>query len=150
MASNTGQDAGSVVVYPISFFQIGRYDGPVHYYVDSAAIRQEWELQFKEALAGRAHQQEALRVVRLDPLADQTFGAASLVGSLVQDAPANSFGRPTCSVPLKTPDGQSLIVAGCSEGLFIGFRGRPRSMRQVVHLAGSGSLCSWALSISTR
>lgn len=134
-ASPSTQD--SALAYPIAFHQMGRYNGLVYYYVDSAAVRQEWEKRLREAIALRAERQEANRVVRLDPLADQTFGSTSTIGSLAPDAPtANQFGRPTCSVPLTTADGQSLVVAGCSEGLFIGFRGRPRSMRQVVHLSG--------------
>lgn len=136
---SSSQDA-SPLVYPIFFNQIGRYSGPVTYYVDTPAVRQEWEKKFKEAIALGQRTQEKNRVVRLEVLSDQTFGATTAIGSLTPEAPASTqFGRPTCSVPLTTTDGQStvsLIVAGCAEGLFIGFRGKPRSMKQVVHLAG--------------
>ncbi|ORY90211.1 CNH domain-domain-containing protein [Leucosporidium creatinivorum] len=126
----------SSLAYPIHFHQMGRFNGPVYYYVESAALRSEWEKRLREAIALRSQRQAANRVVRLDPLADQTFGTTSTaVGSLTPNAPAaNQFGRPTCSVPLTTADGQSLVIATCSEGLFIGVRGRPNSMRKVLHL----------------
>ena len=90
-----------------------------------------------EAVERHAEAQKATQVVALDVLSDQTFGGASTIGSLVPSAPPESqFGNPTCSAPLTTADGQTLVVAGCAQGLFIGFRGKPRTMRQVVHLAG--------------
>ncbi|GAA5879401.1 hypothetical protein JCM1840_006035 [Sporobolomyces johnsonii] len=127
----------SSLLYPISFFQMGRFDGLVHVYVDSPAQRSEWEQALKEAISLRSQRQEANRVVRIDPLADQTFGTTSSIGSLTAGAPGgNQFGRPTCSTPLMTVDGLWLVLAGCAEGIFIGWRGRPKSMQQVVHLAG--------------
>ncbi|GAA5899116.1 uncharacterized protein JCM6883_005114 [Sporobolomyces salmoneus] len=128
----------SSLLYPISFFQMGRFDGLVYVYVDTAAQRLEWEKKLKEAVSLRVQRQEANRVVRLDPLADATFGTTSTIGSL-NVGPAhgtNQFGKPTCSTPLQTIDGLWLIIAGCQEGIFIGWRGRPQSMQQVVHLAG--------------
>ncbi|GAA5983657.1 hypothetical protein JCM5350_000658 [Sporobolomyces pararoseus] len=128
----------SSLLYPISFFQMGRFDGLVHLYVDTAAQRLQWEKKLKEAVSLRVQRQEANRVIRLDPLADTTFGTTSTIGSLAA-GPAqgtNQFGKPTCSTPLQTIDGLWLIIAGCQEGIFIGWRGRPQSMQQVVHLAG--------------
>ncbi|GAA6008068.1 hypothetical protein JCM10207_007016 [Rhodosporidiobolus poonsookiae] len=137
---SSASDPGALV-YPFSFFQLGRFDGLVYLYVDSPAVRDEWERQLKAAISLRMQRQAAERVVRLDPLADATFGSASLtVGSLTApsatSAPSNRFGKPTCSVPLQTADGLWLIIAGCAEGIFIGWRGRPKTMQQVVHLAG--------------
>ncbi|GAA5949958.1 hypothetical protein JCM3765_007750 [Sporobolomyces pararoseus] len=128
----------SSLLYPISFFQMGRFDGLVYLYVDTPAQRLEWEKKLKEAVSLRVQRQEANRVIRLDPLADTTFGTTSTIGSLTA-GPAqgtNQFGKPTCSTPLQTIDGLWLIIAGCQEGIFIGWRGRPQSMQQVVHLAG--------------
>ncbi|GAA6024340.1 hypothetical protein JCM11491_000383 [Sporobolomyces phaffii] len=128
----------SSLLYPISFFQMGRFDGLVYLYVDTPAQRLEWERKLKEAVSLRVQRQEANRVVRLEPLADATFGTTSTFGSLAA-GPAhgtNQFGKPTCSTPLQTIDGLWLVIAGCQEGIFIGWRGRPQSMQQVVHLAG--------------
>ncbi|BGO99068.1 Rho guanyl-nucleotide exchange factor [Rhodotorula toruloides] len=139
IAQATPQPAadGTQLLYPVSYFQLGRFDGLVYFYVDSAGVRDEWEKMLKEAVTQRLRQQELRRVVRLDPLADQTFGTTSTIGSLsgASGAP-NQFGRPTCSTPLMTVDGLWLIIAGCAEGIFVGWRGRPKTMQQVVHLAG--------------
>ncbi|BGP21292.1 Rho guanine nucleotide exchange factor [Rhodotorula toruloides] len=128
---------GGQLLYPISFFQLGRFDGLVYFYVESTSIRADWEKMLKEAVTLRVRQQELRRVVRLDPLADQTFGMTSTIGSLSGTSGASSqFGRPTCSTPLMTVDGLWLVIAGCAEGIFVGWRGRPKTMQQVVHLAG--------------
>jgi hypothetical protein len=128
---------GTQLLYPISFFQLGRFDGLVHFCVDSPSVRDEWEKMLKEAVTLRVRQQELRQVVRLDALADETFGTTSTIGSLGGPSGAsNQFGRPTCSTPLMTVDGLWLIIAGCAEGIFVGWRGRPKTMQQVVHLAG--------------
>jgi len=157
--------ASDSLLWPISFFQLGRYDGLVHLYVESAALRSQWEAHLHAAVSQRAQYAAANPVVRLDPLADLTFGSTSaVVGSLLSPAaaradPGTRFGKPTCSTPLRMPaaagsgsvDGhQWLVVAGCAEGIFVGWRaggagsaaaagqGRPqqRTMQQVVHLEG--------------
>ncbi|KAK4052857.1 Rho guanine nucleotide exchange factor [Microbotryomycetes sp. JL221] len=127
------------MVYPITFYQLGKHQGMVQYFVDSAQMRTQWEQAFQEALTLSTALSHANRVYTLNVLADQTFGAPPAIGSLdTIDGTAlqNQTGAPTCSAPLKTSDGQSLVLAGCAEGLFAGFRDRPRSMRQVVHLNG--------------
>ncbi|GAA5849156.1 hypothetical protein JCM9279_005806 [Rhodotorula babjevae] len=165
LASGSSAAASDSLLWPISFFQLGRYDGLVHLYVESAALRAQWEAHLHAAVAQRAQYAAANPVVRLDPLADLTFGSTSaVVGSLLSPAaaradPGTRFGKPTCSTPLRMPaaagsgsvDGhQWLVVAGCAEGIFVGWRaggagsaavagqGRPqqRTMQQVVHLEG--------------
>lgn len=87
-----------------------------------------------EAIAARNETVQKNPVVRLEPLSDRTFGAESF-GSLEPKAPpATLFGRPSSSMPLRTHDGQDLICVGSPAGLFIGKRGNPRSLRQVLHL----------------
>ncbi|GAA5941175.1 hypothetical protein JCM10213_007445 [Rhodosporidiobolus nylandii] len=128
------------MLYPLTFYQLGRFDGLVHFYVSTPSERAEWETALKAAISLRQQRAEASRVVRLDPLADQTFGTSSIAVGRLTTAPGtqqgNQFGKPTCSVPLRTVDGLWLIVAGCAEGIFFGWRGRPKTMQQVVHLAG--------------
>lgn len=125
------------MLYPISLQRIGRDEGVFTFYVESAAMRTEWATNLPKAIEAHAARQKATQVIALDVLSDQTFGAAETYGSLVPPAPVESqFGNPTCSAPLTTADGQNLVVAGCAQGLFIGFRGKPRTMKQVVHLAG--------------
>ncbi len=123
------------LVYPITFFQLGKFNGMVTYYVDSHAVRKEWEAKFKEAIAQRTTEQEANAVCQLSVLSDRTF-TANAIGVLEPTPAAEATGRPTCSFPLTTVDGQSLCVVGCQTGLFIGFRNRPASMVRVVALTG--------------
>ncbi|KAK4698467.1 RHO1 GDP-GTP exchange protein 1/2, partial [Phenoliferia sp. Uapishka_3] len=132
--SNASQDS---LLYPIHLNRIGREEGTFTFYVESDSLRKSWSKKLQEAVDLHAQAQKASQVVSLETLSDQTFGGTSTIGSLVPSAPAESqFGNPTCSAPLTTADGQNLVVAGCAQGLFIGFRGKPRTMRQVVHLAG--------------
>ncbi|KAL8293744.1 hypothetical protein RQP46_000445 [Phenoliferia psychrophenolica] len=134
-AGGAGQD--STLLYPITLTRIGRNEGRLTFYVESEALRKDWATKLAAAVEEHRTAQEKTRVVALVPLAEQTFGCASTIGSLVPSAPADKMmGNPTCSAPLTAADGQPLIVAGCAQGLFIGFRDKPQTMRQVVHLAG--------------
>lgn len=133
VTSPASQESGGLV-YPISFRQLGRHESTVTYYVETSTIRLEWEKQLTEACALRTTRFTSQPVVRLEVISDTTFGATSF-GSLTPSAPASAqFGRPTCSAPLLSSDGQELVAVGSPEGLFIGHRSRSRSMRQVLHL----------------
>ncbi|SCZ90108.1 BZ3500_MvSof-1268-A1-R1_Chr1-3g01781 [Microbotryum saponariae] len=135
-ADSPSNSSSTSLVYPIHFYQMGRYDGQVYFYVESQATRLEWEQKFREAVDLRAQRQSVSKVIRMDLLAETTFGATHVVGSLDAMTSHNAVGKPTCSVPLDLADGQALVIIGCAEGLFIGYRGRPKSLRQVVALSG--------------
>ncbi|SCV68292.1 BQ2448_413 [Microbotryum intermedium] len=135
-ADTPSNSSSTSLVYPIHFYQMGRYDGQVYFYVESQATRLEWEQKFREAVGLRAQRQSVSKVIRMEVLAETTFGATHVVGSLDATTSHNAVGRPTCSVPLDLADGQALVIIGCAEGLFIGYRGRPKSLRQVVALSG--------------
>lgn len=47
---------------------------------------------------------------------------------------SNMHGPPTCSVPFKSSDGKQLVAIGCNDGLWIGLRSDPSSVRQVIHI----------------
>ncbi|KAA1112697.1 hypothetical protein PGT21_006695 [Puccinia graminis f. sp. tritici] len=47
---------------------------------------------------------------------------------------SNMHGPPTCSVPFRSSDGKRLIAIGCQDGLWIGLRNDPGSMKQVIYL----------------
>ncbi|KAN0135799.1 CNH domain containing protein [Lactarius tabidus] len=51
-----------------------------------------------------------------------------------EDSDSMFTGEVTCSVPFTTTDGRALVAVGCAEGVWIGFRHNPRSMRRVLHL----------------
>ncbi|KIK53901.1 hypothetical protein GYMLUDRAFT_232486 [Collybiopsis luxurians FD-317 M1] len=43
-------------------------------------------------------------------------------------------GKITCSVPFNSADGRGMVAVGCAEGIWIGFRQDPKSMRRVIRL----------------
>ncbi|OAW00133.1 hypothetical protein PTTG_08077 [Puccinia triticina 1-1 BBBD Race 1] len=55
-------------------------------------------------------------------------------GPTVGEAISNMHGPPTCSVPFRSSDGKRLIAIGCQDGLWIGLRNDPGSMKQVIYL----------------
>lgn len=60
--------------------------------------------------------------------------AASDRGPTAGEALSNMHGPPTCSVPFRSSDGKRLIAIGCMDGLWIGLRNDPGSMKQVIYL----------------
>ncbi|KAJ6561073.1 signal transducer [Mycena vulgaris] len=134
----TPESAGdSRVVYPWTVHHNGRLGGAHILFSESAQARTEWKQKLEEALGIRKVVQESNRVFEVETLSADTF----LVPS-VQLGPASpqwnqdtSFtGKVTCSVPFNTADGRGLVAIGCAEGVWIGFRHDPRSMRRVLHL----------------
>ncbi|KAJ7132313.1 Dbl-like domain-containing protein [Mycena epipterygia] len=138
VASATPESAGdSRVVYPFTIHHNGRLGGAYILFTESAQGRTEWKQKLEEAMGIRKVVQESNRVFEVETLSADTF----LVPS-VQLGPASpqwnqdtSFtGKVTCSVPFNTADGRGLVAIGCAEGVWIGFRHDPRSMRRVLHL----------------
>ncbi|KAJ7089842.1 Dbl-like domain-containing protein [Mycena belliarum] len=135
----TPESAGdSRLVYPWTINHNGRLGGPPHVlFSESQQARAEWKQKLEEALGIRKVVQESNRVFEIETLSADTF----LVPA-VQVGPASpqwnqdtSFtGKVTCSVPFNTADGRGLVAIGCAEGVWIGFRHDPRSMRRVLHL----------------
>ncbi|KAJ7173704.1 CNH domain-containing protein [Mycena filopes] len=137
-SSATPESAGdSRAVYPWTIHHNGRLGGAHILFSESAQARSEWKQKLEEALGIRKVVQESNRVFEVETLSADTF----LVPS-VQIGPASpqwnqdtSFtGKVTCSVPFNTSDGRGLVAIGCAEGVWIGFRHDPRSMRRVLHL----------------
>ncbi|KAJ7282099.1 Dbl domain-containing protein [Mycena rebaudengoi] len=124
-------------VYPWTIHHNGRLGGPYILYSESAQSRTEWKQKLEEAIGIRKVVQESNKVFEVETLSADTF----LVPS-VQVGPASpawnqdtSFtGKVTCSVPFNTSDGRGLVAIGCAEGVWIGFRHDPKSMRRVLHL----------------
>ncbi|ESK84805.1 signal transducer [Moniliophthora roreri MCA 2997] len=46
----------------------------------------------------------------------------------------NQTGTVTCSAPLKSIDGRTVLAIGCSKGVWVGFQDDPKSIRQVIPL----------------
>ncbi|KAE9393016.1 hypothetical protein BT96DRAFT_999818 [Gymnopus androsaceus JB14] len=112
-------------------------------YAESAAASAEWGAKLQDALGVRRVVQASNTVFEVEILSGDTFlppagvGGASggagggVLGGRSQDGMIT--GKVTCSVPFNTADG-SLVAVGCAEGVWIGFRHDPKSMRRVLHL----------------
>ncbi|KAJ3901831.1 CNH domain-containing protein [Lentinula edodes] len=85
-------------------------------YTESATARAEWGAKLQEALGIRRVVQESNKVFEIETLSSETF-----VTPAGLDAP-------------DTADGRGLVAVGCAEGVWIGFRHDPKSMRRVLHL----------------
>ncbi|KAJ3755422.1 Dbl-like domain-containing protein [Lentinula raphanica] len=106
-------------------------------YAESAAARTEWGAKLQEALVIRRVVQESNKVFEIEMLSSESF-VAGVDGSPGSAPPlglgSEITGRVTCSVPFNTADGRGLVAVGCAEGVWIGFRHDPNSMRRVLHL----------------
>ncbi|KAJ3776382.1 CNH domain-containing protein [Lentinula raphanica] len=106
-------------------------------YAESAAARAEWGAKLQEALVIRRVVQESNKVFEIEMLSSESF-VAGVDGSPGSAPPlglgSEITGRVTCSVPFNTADGRGLVAVGCAEGVWIGFRHDPNSMRRVLHL----------------
>ncbi|KAJ4489046.1 CNH domain-containing protein [Lentinula lateritia] len=112
-------------------------------YTESATARAEWGAKLQEALGIRRVVQESNKVFEIETLSSETFvtpvgsdalgvGNAGVLG--IGYSPDTVTGKVTCSVPFNTADGRGLVAVGCAEGVWIGFRHDPKSMRRVLHL----------------
>ncbi|KAJ6568343.1 CNH domain-containing protein [Mycena vulgaris] len=136
--AGTSESAGdSPVVYPWTVYHNGRLGGAHTFFSESAQARMVWKQKLEEALGIRKVVQESNRVFEVEMLSADTF----LVPS-VQLGPASPqrnqetpfTGKVTCSVPFNTADGRGLVAIGCAEGVWIGLRHDPRSLRHVLPL----------------
>ncbi|KAK6978137.1 CNH domain-containing protein [Favolaschia claudopus] len=134
----TPESAGdSRAVYPWTIHHNGRLGGAQILFSESTQARSEWKQKLEEALGIRKVVQESNRVFEVETLSADTF----LVPSVAIGTPSPQWnqdtsytGKVTCSVPFNTADGRGLVAIGCAEGVWIGFRHDPRSMRRVLHL----------------
>ncbi|KDR80795.1 hypothetical protein GALMADRAFT_60733 [Galerina marginata CBS 339.88] len=124
-------------VYPLTLHHNGRTGGPYILYAESAQTRTEWKQKLEEALGLRKIVQESNKVFEIEYLSRDTFIMPSVTVNAAGPAwnQDNQFtGKVTCSVPFNTPDGRALVAIGCTEGVWIGFRHDPKSIRRVLHL----------------
>ncbi|KAF9026277.1 Dbl homology domain-containing protein [Hymenopellis radicata] len=137
--SSPESSADSRAVYPCTLHHNGRMGGPYILYAETAQARAEWKQKLEEALVIRKVVQESNKVFEIETLSADTFLIPSMLGGPASPPAAwnqeNSLtGKVTCSVPFNTADGRGLVAIGCAEGVWIGFRHDPKSMRRVLHL----------------
>ncbi|KIK57120.1 hypothetical protein GYMLUDRAFT_774554 [Collybiopsis luxurians FD-317 M1] len=107
-------------------------------YAESVAAHAEWGAKLQKALA--AHRKKN-RVFKVKVLNNQTFltsagveGSSGTNGGVLDSGWSHDgtfTGKVTCSVPF---NGRVLVAVGCADGVWIGFRHDPTSMRRILHL----------------
>ncbi|KAJ3983138.1 CNH domain-containing protein [Lentinula detonsa] len=152
--SEISSSSSTRLLYPITLHHLGRLapqstatqppkpSPNVILYAESAAARTEWGVKLQEALGIRRVVQESNKVFEIEMLSSDSFvtsagvdgsgGGAGVLG--LGYSSETLTGRVTCSVPFNTADGRGLVAVGCAEGVWIGFRHDPKSMRRVLHL----------------
>ncbi|KAG5653612.1 hypothetical protein H0H81_011984 [Sphagnurus paluster] len=124
-------------VFPLTLHHNGRLGGAYILYAESAQARNEWKAKLDEALGLRKAVQESNKAFEVETLSADTF----LVPSIMTNTTSPTWnqdntitGKVTCSVPFMTSNGRHLVAIGCAEGVWIGYRHDPKSMRRVLHL----------------
>ncbi|PWN53390.1 hypothetical protein IE53DRAFT_404637 [Violaceomyces palustris] len=135
--SNTEREARDF--WPFTVSHIGGKLEPLTLFAPSKDARAEWHAKFTEAIGLRSAVQEENRVFDSHTLSDDVF-ALPPAHALEPDRPVSGVdpsifhGRVTCAVPFATTDGRRLVAIGCADGVWIGLRSDPRSLRKVLHL----------------
>ncbi|KAH8804048.1 CNH domain-containing protein [Flagelloscypha sp. PMI_526] len=140
--SSDSQSSDSRFAYPFTLHQSGRAGGTHILFAESAAARTEWKQKLEEALGLRKVLQETNKAFEIDTLSIDTFFLSSVMnragsGNELVHQPIDEriyTGRVTCSVAFNTTDGRRLVAIGCAEGVWIGLRHDPKSMRRILDL----------------
>ncbi|EKM81602.1 hypothetical protein AGABI1DRAFT_54457, partial [Agaricus bisporus var. burnettii JB137-S8] len=127
----------SKFVFSMTLHHNGRAGGTYILYAETSQSRSEWQAKLNHALAMHKAVQDSNKVFEVETLSADTFSMPLL--PTAASGPAWSqdnaiTGKVTCSVPFNTADGRRLVAIGCAEGVWIGFRHDPRSLRRVLHL----------------
>lgn len=125
--------------WPLTISHLGGKIEPVTLYAPSKAARDQWKAKLDEAIGLRMAVQDNSKVFDQHILSDDIFAIPPSV-SLEPDRPIAGVdpgvfhGRVTCAVPFVTADGRRLVAVGCADGVWIGLRSDPKSLRKVLHL----------------
>lgn len=126
-------------LFPFTVAHLGGKIEPLTLYVSTKEARDEWYAKLNEAIGLRTAMQEANKVFEALPISSNRF-AIPLPGSMEGDkAPTgvestDFHGQVTCVFPFQMHDGRRLIAVGCADGVWIGLRNDPRSLRKVLHV----------------
>ncbi|CCO29888.1 Rho1 guanine nucleotide exchange factor 1 [Rhizoctonia solani AG-1 IB] len=132
----TGEPQDSRSIFPFGIHYSGRAGGISQFFIDSQAAREEWRQKLEEAIEMRKVVQDSNKVFELETLSDETFAQSKgyVSNSSWNDESSFAGGKVTCTVPFSTADGRGLVAIGCAEGVWIGLRHDPKSIRRVLHL----------------
>ncbi|KAI9512417.1 CNH domain-containing protein [Russula earlei] len=76
-------------------------------------------------------------ILQVETLSSDTFAFPSTLAQRISQWWKKDdalTGRVTCSVPFTSTDGRAFLAVACAEGVWIGFRHDPRTLRRVLHL----------------
>ncbi|CAE6417885.1 unnamed protein product [Rhizoctonia solani] len=134
--SGSGDPQDSRSIFPFGIHYSGRAGGIAQFFIDSQAAREEWRQKLEEAIEMRKVVQDSNKVFELETLSDETFAQPKgyVPNSGWNDESSFAGGKVTCTVPFSTADGRGLVAIGCAEGVWIGLRHDPKSIRRVLHL----------------
>ncbi|KIL64636.1 hypothetical protein M378DRAFT_186692 [Amanita muscaria Koide BX008] len=125
----------SQLMYPLTLHYNGRMGGPYILYAYSQQARLEWKSKLEEALVLRRVVQDSNKVFEVETLSADKFLMSASTGSQQQSWNQEVYtGKVACSVPFTSTDGRALVAIGCAEGVWIGSRHDPKSVRRVLHL----------------
>ncbi|GAA95255.1 uncharacterized protein L969DRAFT_58178 [Mixia osmundae IAM 14324] len=127
------------LVYPITFRYLGRHGGTFVLFVDSPTQRADWQSSLTEATRARELMCDQTKVIEPFVMSDQTFVTKAPPVELARSHGTKSgskvpYGAPTCSTPFTIASGRQLVAIGNRDGLWIGLRHDPTSLRLVAHL----------------
>ncbi|QRV73994.1 Rho1 guanine nucleotide exchange factor 1 [Ceratobasidium sp. AG-Ba] len=136
-AGGSGDSAqDSRLIYSFGIHYGGRAGGISQFFIDSSTARTEWRQKLEEAMEMRKVVQDSNKVFELETLSNETFAQPKgyVPSSNWNEDSSMMGGRVTCTVPFSTADGRGLVAIGCAEGVWIGLRHDPKSIRRVLHL----------------
>lgn len=125
--------------WPFTISHLGGKIEPITLYAPSKAARDQWKTKLDEAIGLRMAVQDSSKVFDQHILSHDIFAIAPTT-SLEPERPVAGVdpsvfhGRVTCAVPFVTADGRRLVAVGCADGVWIGLRSDPKSLRKVLHL----------------
>ncbi|KAL5513096.1 TUS1 [Sanghuangporus vaninii] len=137
VANGTPSENDARWVFPCTIHHNGRLGGLWTVYAETAQARSEWKQKLDEALVLRKVVTDANKVFEIETLSSETFCVPSMHATQTSASWNEEHvftGKVTCSVPFSTPDGRGLVAIGCAEGVWIGLRHDPKSLRRVLHL----------------
>jgi hypothetical protein len=114
-------------------FTVGSASGQYQLWTYGESDRKTWQEQLTYAKVLRQEVNDAGKVFDMTTLSVDTFYQPPGYG--VSTAGDETYtGEVTCSTPFTTIDQRSLIAVGCENGVWIGVRHDPHSLRKVLHV----------------
>ncbi|KAF8301399.1 hypothetical protein DL93DRAFT_2160894 [Clavulina sp. PMI_390] len=122
------------LAFPCRMDYFTRVGGRFLFFTETYQARDEWKYKLEEAINNRKVVLENNKAFKFNTLSRDTFIVPIQMASPPAWNDGRFTGKVTCSIPLRITDGRDLFAVGCAEGVWIGFRNDPASLRRVIHL----------------